>query len=271
MASWGYSKDNGPNTWSKAFPVAAGKSQSPIDIKRSICTADNCLKPVVVDYSAVEVGELSNTGSSWKAQITGGKSSLTGGPLTGRFALEQFHAHWGSSDKVGSEHTMDGTQYSSELHLVHWDTENFKSFGEAAAVKGGLAVLGIFLKVGKANPEIEKLTKLMSFIPYKNQAVNISEKINCTNFLPGNKSYYTYDGSLTTPPCYESVNWIVFEEPVEISAQQLAVFRSMKSYCRAGACPCDELKGKMVDNFRPCCPVNERKVRVFKEPSPREE
>lgn len=65
----------GPDTWCKQFPIAAGKSQSPVDIKRTLCTEDAALKPIVVDYAAVEVGEVGNTGSSWKAQITGGKSS----------------------------------------------------------------------------------------------------------------------------------------------------------------------------------------------------
>jgi len=261
---WGYAKENGPATWSKQFPVAAGKTQSPIDLKHGACHSDGELKPIKVDYSKVEVGEVANTGSSWKAQITGGKSSLTGGPLKSKFVLEQFHAHWGSNDKLGSEHTVDGATYSAELHLVHWDSEKFKSFGEAAAAKGGLAVLGIFLKVGKkSHPELEKLTKLLPLIPHKGQCVNIGEVINCANFLPGNGSYFTYEGSLTTPPCYESVNWIVFEEPIEISPEQMAVFRNMKSYCKGSDCPCDELAGKMVDNFRPLCPTNDRKVRIF--------
>jgi len=265
MGDWGYAKANGPSTWSKKFPVAAGKTQSPIDIKKVEAKEDAALKPIKVDYSAVEIGEIANTGASWKAQVTGGKSSLTGGPLSSKFVLEQFHAHWGSSDKVGSEHTVDGHMYAAELHLVHWDSEKFKSFGEAAAAKGGLAVLGIFFKVGKkAHPEMEKLTKLLSFIPYKGQCVNVNEKIDCSKFLPGNTSYYTYDGSLTTPPCYESVNWIVFDEPIEVSAEQMAMLRGLKSYAKGTACPCDELKGMMIDNYRPCCPANERQVRVFK-------
>ncbi|XP_018020197.1 carbonic anhydrase-like, partial [Hyalella azteca] len=231
-----------PDTWGKAFPIAVeGKNQSPIDIQRSNCKPDDSLKPVTVDYSAVEIGEITNTGSSWKAQVTGGKPGIY-------------------------VYVM-----SMQLHLVHWDTENFKSFGEAAAAHRGLAVLGIFLKVGKANPEFDKLTKLMAFIPYMNQTVNINEKINCVNFLPHNRSYFTYDGSLTTPPCYESVNWIVFEEPVEISPAQLAAFRSLKSYPKSSECPCDELKGCMVDNYRPCCPLNDRTVRVYRASPAREE
>jgi len=114
MAQWGYAKANGPHTWEKAFPVAAGKQQSPVDIQTKSCCSDASLAPIKVDYSKVEVGEVANTGSSWKAQITGGNSSLTGGPLTSTFKLEQFHAHWGSKDTVGSEHTLDGVMYSAE-------------------------------------------------------------------------------------------------------------------------------------------------------------
>jgi len=265
---WGYSLANGPKTWCKKFPIAAGKQQSPVDIQTSACIKDDTLKPIKVDYSGVEIGEIANTGASWKAQVTGGKSSLSGGPLSEKsnFVLEQFHAHWGSHDKVGSEHTVDGQMYAAELHLVHWDSAKYKSFGEAAAAPGGLAVLGMFLKVADkaTHTELEKLIKLLSFIPYKGQCVNIADTINCANFLPANTSYHTYDGSLTTPPCYESVNWIVFNEPILVSPQQMAVFRSLKSYCKGATCPCDELRGKMVDNYRPPLPLGDRKLRVFK-------
>lgn len=266
MTDWGYSIANGPATWVKKFPVAAGTKQSPVDISQAACVKDDSLKPIKVDYSGVEIGELANTGASWKAQVTGGKSSLTGGPLKSKFVLEQFHAHWGSHDKVGSEHTVDGQMYASELHLVHWDCEKFKAFGEAASAPGGLAVLGIFLKVVEKahHAEFEKLIKLLPFIPYKGQNVNIGDTINCANFLPGNTSYHTYDGSLTTPPCYESVNWIVFNQPIEVSPQQINAFRSMKSFCKGTTCPCDELRGKMVDNYRPPCTLGDRKIRVFK-------
>jgi len=263
MSEWGYAISNGPNHWAKQFKNAAGTHQSPVDINKAAVQPDFSLQPIKGDYSGVEVGELSNTGSSWKAQVTGGKSSLTGGPLKSNFVLEQFHAHWGSHDNVGSEHTVNGKMHAAELHLVHWDADKYKTFGEAADKPGGLAVLGIFLKVGpKPHAEMEKLTRLMPHIPFKGQNININESINCANFLPGNLSFFTYDGSLTTPPCNESVNWIVFDEPIEVSAQQMTAFRNLRSYQRAGECPCDELRGKIVDNYRPPMPLNDRNIRM---------
>jgi hypothetical protein len=39
--------------------------------------------------------------------------------------------------------------------------------------------------------------------------------------------YYRYDGSLTTPPCYESVIWSVLQEPLKLSLDQLNAFRNL--------------------------------------------
>jgi len=104
---------------------------------------------------------------------------IRGGPLENMYRLKQFHFHWGGKGCSGSEHTVGGKTYVSEvrvqdsgtpsarctcsrflcfkqscvtsvslqLHLVHWNAIKYKSFGEAAAAPDGLAVLGIFLEV----------------------------------------------------------------------------------------------------------------------------
>lgn len=262
---WGYCKENGPATWHKHFPVAAGTRQSPIDIKLDACKSDGGLSKVKATYADVAVSTLQNTGSSWKAQVSGGKSSLTGGPLGEEFVLEQFHCHWGKSDKSGSEHTVDGTMYPAELHLVHWNKDKFKSFAEAAAADNGLTVLGIFLKAGKEHSELKKISKLLPFIKFKGQSITVLDTFQPDLFLPSDGSYWTYPGSLTTPPCYESVNWVVFHQPIEVSEEQLNAFRNMKSYHPCEECPKDELHGCMFENYRPPCPLNERTVRVYKD------
>lgn len=67
--------------------------------------------------------------------------------MDGEYQLEQFHCHWGKTDDVGSEHTIDGKSFAGELHLVHWNRTKYKSFADAAQYPDGLCVLGIFLQV----------------------------------------------------------------------------------------------------------------------------
>ena len=43
-------------------------------------------------------------------------------------------------------------------------------------------------------------------------------------FLPATRDYYTYMGSLTTPPCTEGVLWLVMKQPVQISSDQIGIF-----------------------------------------------
>lgn len=264
MFGWGYAKANGPEVWPTLFPVAAGQKQSPIDIKKTSCNTDAALTKVRVSYSDIRISELSNSGYSWKAQVGSGTSSLRGGPLgDDEYVLEQFHSHWGKTNDTGSEHTVDGTRYAAELHLVHWNKSKFPSFAQAAAAEGGLAVLGIFLTVGAHHEEMAKVCNLLPFISHKGQAITMTDVVHPEAFLPKNGTYWTYGGSLTTPPCYESVTWIVFEQPIQVSEAQLQAFRSMKSFHPCESCPQDELAGELVENYRPPCPLCDREVRKF--------
>ena len=76
-------------------------------------------------------------------------------------------------------------------------------------------------------------------------------------------SYWTYEGSLTTPPLHETVTWIVFKKPMTVSKEQLSVMRSLKSNTRSAALsPRAGMPDKpMVNNYRPTQPMNNRIVR----------
>ncbi|XP_076067044.1 carbonic anhydrase 1-like isoform X2 [Oratosquilla oratoria] len=262
---WGYTKENGPSTWASLFPIAGGSRQSPIDIRGNECKPCSGLAKISASYSGIQIADVSNNGHSWKAQVKGGSSRLKGGPLADEFILEQFHCHWGKTNDTGSEHTIDGKTYPAELHLVHWNKTKFNSFSEAAAADGGLAVLGVFLKVGKEHEELNKITKLLPFIQHKGQAITVTEPVNPASFIPKNGSYWTYSGSLTTPPCYESVSWIVYKDPMEVSQSQINNFRGLRSYHPCESCPKDEFGGNIVENYRPPCPLMDRQVKVFNE------
>lgn len=140
----------GPSVWPELFPHAQGPRQSPVDIQTNITQKGSSLKakPLRWTYVPKNTRSLVNPGYCWRVDVNGTGSELTGGPLDDNiYVLEQFHCHWGCSDNSGSEHTVDGTSYAGELHLVHWNSTKYNSFAEAAGHPDGLAVLGVFLQV----------------------------------------------------------------------------------------------------------------------------
>jgi len=256
--TWGYEKDNGPNTWADNFPAANGPRQSPVDIQPAQAEYDAGLAacPLAINYTAEDNLELENPGLSFKANISK-DCVLSGGPLSStKFKLVQFHFHWGKSDKDGSEHTIDGKMYPAELHLVHYNADKYASFGEAVTQSDGLAVLGIFLKVGSQDhPGFQTLSDNSDKVKCKGKKVATGANFDPSSLLPGNTSnFWTYEGSLTTPPCCESVQWIVFQDEIEISEKQMSALREL---C------CDECGDqKIPNNFRPPLPLGGRKIRA---------
>lgn len=264
MASWGYCSHNGPSTWANNFPKAGGTRQSPIDIKPAEAKKDEGLakNPLQMKHCGASAGTLTNTGASIMLSYKFDGSSLTGGPLTENYQIAQFHFHWGQSSDRGSEHTIDGKMFASEVHLVHVNTEKYKTLEEAVAQPDGLCVLGAFLKPGKEHAGMKKLTDLLKDVKNKGKQLTPGE-FDPSCLLPENKTnYWTYLGSLTTPPCLECVTWVVFEEPIEVSEEQLASLRALQTFPE-GEQPAgdDEFKGQMIENYRPPVSLNNREVR----------
>lgn len=253
-ASWGYGPTDGPATWAQKFPLANGERQSPINIEKAKVKHDKALsdKPLKISYKPESGMCVSNTGSTFKADCKQ-ESTVTGGPLGDKvYRLTQFHIHWGADDSRGSEHTIDGKVFSAELHMVHWNSTSYKSFEEASDKSDGLAMLTMFIKVGKAHKGFEAVSSQLQKISMKGDQVTIGS-FDPSCLLPGNTSrYWTYPGALTVPPCHESVQFILFEEPLEFSADQMKALRSMHFGRDGSDC--------MVDNFRPPVPIGKRTV-----------
>lgn len=259
---WGYTQTNGPEHWAKCYPEAAGAKQSPIDIQPVNIKTLNTNQKLCWKYVPENSKDVTNPGYCWKVHVDGKGSELIGGPLDGKYILEQFHCHWGENDDHGSEHTINGQKYSGELHLVHWNSTKYKSFTEAAKHSDGLCVLGVFLKPGSKHDELQKIVDKLKYIEFKGKTVDLSCPVDPAKLLPQNfTGYYTYHGSLTTPPCSECVTWIVFKEPIEVSSDQLNAFRNLKTYQKEESCPCDEFKGFVKSNFRPTLPLGQREIR----------
>ncbi|NWT50118.1 CAH2 anhydrase, partial [Erythrocercus mccallii] len=253
---WGYGSHDGPAHWHEHFPIANGERQSPIAICRKSAKYDSSLKPLSFSYDASTARNIVNNGHSFNVEFddSSDKSVLQGGALDGVYRLVQFHIHWGSCDGQGSEHTVDGVKYDAELHIVHWNVK-YGKFAEAVKHPDGLAVVGIFMKVGNAKPEMQKVVDALSSIQTKGKQAPFTN-FDPTGLLPACRDYWTYPGSLTTPPLLECVVWHVLKEPITVSSEQMCKLRGLCFNAE------NEPVCHMVDNWRPCQPLKSREVRA---------
>ncbi|XP_078068213.1 carbonic anhydrase 7 isoform X2 [Mustelus asterias] len=253
---WGYGHEDGPLNWHKQFPFAEGDRQSPIDIVPAQAVYDANLVPISISYSACTSLSICNNGHSVMVEFEDcdDKTVVSGGPLENPYKLKQFHFHWGQRGRQGSEHTVDGKSYPGELHLVHWNSTKYKTFGEAAVSQDGLAVVAVFLETGDRHANLHRLTDALYMVKFKETKAQFKD-FDPQCLLPKCRDYWTYPGSLTTPPLYESVTWIVFKEPILVSEKQMDKFRMLLFSGEE-----DSEKQPMVDNFRPPQPLKGRTV-----------
>jgi carbonic anhydrase len=199
---WGYSGSEGPAHWGELSPEFAacktGNRQSPVNIAGAQ-SAD--LPAIQFEYKPSTL-HIINNGHTIQVNYAPGSFIKIGDK---RYELKQFHFHH------PSEETIKGKRFPLELHLVHADAD------------GNLAVVSVLLKGGSANPLIETLWGLA---PKTAGQEKIDDKlqINVADLLPANHTYFTFAGSLTTPPCTEGVSWFVLKTPVTISKREGATF-----------------------------------------------
>jgi len=254
---WGYGPNNGPQSWSKFFPIAeSGCRQSPIDVVVSETEQDSSLQPVDASYGPGADYKLENTGASWQLHLWPADTSLTGGPLQGQYHGFQMHAHWGSEPGVGSEHTLNGHAFDAEIHIVHYNSK-YCNPGEALDQPDGLAVVGILVQTGRAHPHFQIIASHLKNVHQSGSTYNLEENFNPALLFPEDRRYYTYPGSLTTPPLFESVTWILFHSHIELSAAQIQEMRKLTTGCNSDKC--------LVNNYRPPTDKKGRKVKKFQQ------
>ncbi|TKC82975.1 carbonic anhydrase family protein [Trinickia terrae] len=223
---WTYSGTSGPEHWaqiSEAFHTCeSGRAESPIDI-RSTKKAPADTPRIQFSYEPVPV-HLLNTGHAIQFAATPGKDSVTLGDT--RYQLVQFHFHSPGEERFASRASP------MDLHLVHADAS------------GKLLVVAVQFVVGDTpNPVLGALLDDIPMNPGEEKTDN-ALLVNPLGLLPATKSgYYTYSGSLTTPPCSEGVTWIELKEPVTISRAQLEAMRGFYDH-----------------NQRPVQPLNGREI-----------
>jgi carbonic anhydrase len=202
---WDYGTEHGPNHWGQLRPDYAlcmnGHHQSPIDI-RNPQKAD--LPSIEFDYKPSPLSIIDN-GHSIQINYAPGSFISVGGK---KYELKQFHFH------RPSEEMIDGKTYEMGLHLVHADEQ------------GKLAVVAVLLERGKDNPLIHELWNDLPKEKEKEEKLSNVE-INASRLLPANRGYYTFSGSLTTPPCSEDVTWYILKQPVTVTEAEIERFSKL--------------------------------------------
>jgi carbonic anhydrase len=203
-AHWSYAGQTGPSHWHEldaaAQVCAAGTQQSPLDI------------------GAVVHGELPDLDVAWNTQADtiinnghtiqlnfGEGGGLTVGP--DRYRLLQLHFH------SPSEHLINGKAFAMEAHFVH------------ATTTGALGVVAVMMATGRHNPVFSRIVATMPATP--GPAVGADAGIDPNGLLPQERGYFAYAGSLTTPPCSETVSWMLLTNPIEVAEGDVAAFAKL--------------------------------------------
>ena len=203
---WSYQgTSDGPAKWGDLDPAnracSAGVQQSPIDIGETIKAQ---LPPLKMAW-ARSAETIVNTGRT--IQFNMGEGSVLSAGSGGSYRLQQFHFH------RPSEHTVNGASFPMEAHFVHRNAA------------GAFAAVGVLMTGGRPN---KTFTTIVLTMPNRaGPPVKADPKIDPNALLPAKRGYYRYSGSLTTPPCSETVDWFLLAEPIQVADADIASFATL--------------------------------------------
>ncbi|KAM4023547.1 receptor-type tyrosine-protein phosphatase gamma [Anomaloglossus baeobatrachus] len=258
---WSYSGAFGPEHWVMTSMDCKGLHQSPIDIVDYTANIRDEFQELVLDGFENESSNktwMKNTGKT-VAILLKDDYYISGAGLPGRFKAEKVEFHWGQSNaSAGSEHSINGRRFPVEMQIYSYNPDDFDSFGAAIMDKRLIAAMSVFFQATqKNNPALDPIIHGLKGVVHHEKETFLDPFI-LRDLLPATlSSFYRYTGSLTTPPCSEIVEWVVFSRPVPISYQQLEAFYSIFTTEQQ-----DHVKSVdyLRNNFRPKQPLNDRVV-----------
>jgi carbonic anhydrase len=201
---WSYEGETGPDKWAAVGgdgnACATGTQQSPVDITGTLRAS----MPRLGIAWTRRPDTIVNNGHTIQLNMPEGATLRVGNDV---YKLVQFHFHH------PSEHLINGKSTPMEVHFVH------------ALPSGALGVVGIMIKAGRHNASFARIVATMP--SQEGPPVKADAAIDPNAFLPVWRGYFRYAGSLTTPPCSETVAWMVLAEPIEVAAADIERFAKL--------------------------------------------
>ncbi|KAI9592792.1 alpha carbonic anhydrase [Syncephalis fuscata] len=219
-STWSYDGATGPAYWSRLSSgnkaCGEGQHQSPINLMKDTAKLYKFNEQYgpLLTFNWTSTGTVDVVHNGHALQVDLGSDSQKKNTLNFNnvgYEMQQFHVH------TPSEHRIDGKHYDGEVHFV------------SKSATGQLLVVGIFL-IEETYKDNSVLAPITQKLPLKPQERVSNITIDLSTLSSVSDGFWTYSGSLTTPPCTEGVTWVVFDTAMPVSVNQLHVLTNTNHF-----------------------------------------
>lgn len=243
--SYNYDWDQGPHTWDTAC-----NNQSPINIDMNCVEFNYFDTPLIWShYNSIPLGiRLENNGHTLilRAAFPERTPSIDGGDLLGRFDFREISFRWSWASSLGSEHTLDHHHSPLEMQCLHTDGDGC----DGCSSSQGVLMISYMFDLSEHNPFLDVLIQHLAAVEQAGQVVEVPPFPLSYLMSPFYDKFYSYNGSLTEPPCHRGAEWLIYPESLAISERQLNEFRQLR----------DRRGSRIARNARPVQPIGDRMV-----------